>query len=124
MDDPEPAELDPRLLMLWFSRIVEPSGFGDQRLVVEFELHGPRPGRSWLVVEGGEVSLCLDDPCLDIDLWVTADTAALYRVFMGRLALTSAVADDLVKVTGATGLVRSFLRLMDQTSPPYMVGAR
>jgi DNA-binding HxlR family transcriptional regulator len=123
MDDPTPAELDPRLLLLWFSRIVDPSSFGEGRFVAEFQMTGPSPGRSWIVVEGGEVSLCLDDPCLDIDLWVTADTAALYQVFMGRQRLASAVVDNLVDITGPPGMVRAFLRTVDQTSPPYMIGA-
>lgn len=120
MDDPTPAELDPRLLLLWFSRIVDPANFGEARFVAEFQMSGPNPGYSWIVAEGGKVSLCLDDPCLDIDLWVKADTAALYRVFMGREPLTSAVADGLVDVSGKPGVVRAFLRTVGQTCPPYM----
>lgn len=123
MDDPTPAELDPRLLLLWFSRVVDPSSFGDVRFVAEFQMVGPRPGRSWIVVEDGEVSLCLDDPGVDIDLWVKADTAALYKVFMGRQQLMSAVADDLVDLNGAPGTVRAFLRTVDHTKMPYMVDA-
>jgi len=123
MDDPTPAQLDPRLLLLWFSRVVDPSSFGEGRFVAEFQMNGPIPGRSWIVVEEGEVSLCLDDPCLDIDLWVKADTSALYQVFMGRQPLKSAVAQDLVDVKGAPGMVRAFLRTVDQTKMPYMIGA-
>lgn len=123
MDDPTPAELDPRLLLLWFSRIVDPSSFGEGRFVAEFQMSGPSPGRSWIVAEGGDVSLCLDDPCLEVDLWVKADTATLYQVFMGRQRLTSAVDNDLVTITGAPGMVRAFLRTVDQTSPPYMTPA-
>lgn len=123
MDDPTPAELDPRLLLLWFSRIVDPSSFGTGRFVAEFQMSGPNPARSWIVADGGEVSLCLDDPCLDVDLWVKADTAALYQVFMGRQRLTSAIADDLVDLSGAPGTVRAFLRTVGRTTPPYMVPA-
>lgn len=123
MDDPTPAELDPRLLLLWFSRVVDPSSFGEGRFVAEFHMIGPHPGRSWIVVEEAEVSLCLDDPCLDIDLWIKADTAALYQVFMGRQQLMSAVADDLVDISGPPGMVRAFLRTVNQTTMPYMVGA-
>jgi len=123
MDDPEPAELDPRLLLLWFTRIVDPAGFGEDRLVIEFQLSGPTPGRSWIIAEGGEVSLCHEDPCLDVNLIVTADTSALYQVFMGRQRLATAVADDLVAVNGATGMVRAFFATVDQTCPPYMTAA-
>ncbi len=84
---------------------------------------GPIPGRSWIVVEDAEVSLCRDDPCLDIDLWIKADTAALYQVFMGRQPLMSAVANDLVDISGPPGLVPDFLRTVDETTMPYMVGA-
>ena len=123
MDDPTPTELDPRLLLLWFSRIVDPASFGVPRFVAEFEMRGPTPGRSWIVVEDGEVSLCFDDPCLDVDLWVEADTAALYQVFMGRQRLTSVVKSELVRLNGLPGVVRAFLRVVDTTSPPYIVGA-
>lgn len=123
MDDPTPAELDPRLLLLWFSRVVDPSNFGGERFVAEFQMIGPSPGRSWIVVEDSEVSLCLDDPCVDIDLWVTADTAALYQVFMGRQPLMAAVADDLVELKGQPATIRAFLRVVDQTKMPYMVAS-
>lgn len=123
MDDPAPTELDPRLLLLWFSRIVDPAGFGGERFVAEFDMTGPTPGRSWIVVDAGEVSLCFDDPCLDVNLWVEADTAALYQVFMGRQRLTSAIKEDLVTLTGLPMVVRAFLRLVDTTSPPYILGS-
>lgn len=123
MDDPAPTELDPRLLLLWFSRIVDPAGFGGERFVAEFDMTGPTPGRSWIVVDAGEVSLCFDDPCLDVNLWVEADTAALYQVFMGRQRLTSAIKEDLVTLTGLPMVVRAFLRLVDSTSPPYILGS-
>lgn len=120
IDDPTPAELDPRLLMLWFSRVIDPAAIGEGRLVIEFQLSGPRRSRSWLVLEEGEVSLCLDDPMLDVDLLVTADTATLYRVFMGRQQFTGALSDGTIEVTGATAMRRSFIDLVDQTSPQYM----
>lgn len=123
MNDPTTTELDPRLLLLWFSRVVDPAGFGSGRFVAEFQMTGPDPARSWIVVEDAEVSLCLDDPCLDIDLRVKADTAALYQVFMGRQPLLSAMAEDLVEITGPAEMVRAFLRTVDQTKMPYMVAA-
>ena len=86
-------------------------------------MSGPMPGRSWIVVDKGEVSLCLDDPCLEIDLWVEADTAALYQVFMGRQLLKSAVAQDLVNINGTPGVIRAFLQTVDQTKMPYMIEA-
>lgn len=123
MKDPTTTELDPRLLLLWFSRVVDPSSFGGGRFVAEFHMTGPNPGRSWIVVEQAEVSLCLDDPCLDVDLRVKADTATLYQVFMGRKALLWAMAEDLVEITGPAPMVRAFLKTVDRTKMPYMVGA-
>lgn len=102
----------------WMPDMILP---GTDRLVVEFRLSGPRPGRSWIVADAGEVSLCLDDPCLEVDLVVTADTATLYQVCMRRLAMSSAIADDMISITGPRGRVRSFLQVVDATSPPYMV---
>ena len=44
-----------------------------------------------MVLEPSEVSVCLQHPGFDIDLEVKADTATLYRVYLGRAELGTAM---------------------------------
>jgi DNA-binding HxlR family transcriptional regulator len=113
LQDPAHAELDPDLLVLWISRHVDLDALPDRRVVVDFDLRGPRPGRYWLVLERPAfVSICFEDPCLDERhyLYVRAETAALYRVYMGRLPLRDAVDDGALDLSGQPELVRAFSR--------------
>lgn len=106
--DPEPDELDP-LLLLWFMRrrinfpLLPP-----HRVVVQFDFRGERTGSYWLVMEPTDVSLCLQHPGFEVDLLVTADIAAFYRVWFGRLTFAEALRDELIELDGTTTLVRTF----------------
>jgi DNA-binding HxlR family transcriptional regulator len=113
LQDPAQAELDPDLLVLWISRHVDMDALPDRRVVVDFDLRGPRPGRYWLVLERpAHVSICFEDPCLDERQYVylQAETAALYQVYMGRLLLRDAVDDGALDLAGQPELVRAFSR--------------
>jgi hypothetical protein len=63
-----------------------------------------------MVLEREEVSVCLHEPGFDPDVIVTADTEALYNVYMGRRTLSSAIRNELVRLDGARSLVRAFPR--------------
>jgi hypothetical protein len=53
-------------------------------------------------------SVCLQDPGFGTDAFVTADTEALYRVYLGKLTLRQAMREGLVKVEGGPDIVRAF----------------
>jgi DNA-binding HxlR family transcriptional regulator len=113
LEEPTQAELDPDLLVLWISRHIDASALPTRRVVVAFDLQGPRPSRAWLVMERGVgVSVCHEDPLLDERdyVHVQADAPSLYRVYMGRQSLQDAIDDGTVKLTGLSGLVRGFYR--------------
>jgi DNA-binding HxlR family transcriptional regulator len=108
--DPDPSELDPDLLMRWMSRHIAVDQLPDRRIVAQFVFSLPKSRRYWLVLEREEASVCLHEPGFDTDIIVTADTEALYGVYMGRRTLSSAIRDELVRVDGAPSLVRTFPR--------------
>ena len=58
------------------------------------------------------MSICHEDPRLDERdyVYVQADTRALYRLYMGRVALRDALDDGNVSLSGLTSLVRTFSR--------------
>ena len=106
--DPQPDELDP-LLLLWFMRRrVNGSLLPAHRIVVQFNFCGEHTGSYWLVIEQTDVSLCLQHPGFEINLLVTADIAALYRVWFGRITFAEALRDDLIELDGPLPLIRAF----------------
>ncbi|HEX2033014.1 MAG TPA: helix-turn-helix domain-containing protein [Chloroflexota bacterium] len=106
--EPEPAELDPVLLMWWMRGRIHHERLPPQRVVVQFDFRGPRGRTLWLVLTGGEASVCLQHPGFDVDLLVTADLAAFYHVWLGRRRLAEAVDDGSVQLDGMPAFVRAF----------------
>jgi DNA-binding HxlR family transcriptional regulator len=106
--DPQPDELDPLLLVWWMQRRVNVHLLPSRRTVVQFDFRGERTGRYWLVLDPADVSVCLQPPGFDIDLLVSADIAALYRVWFGRTTLAEALRERSIELDGATALVRAF----------------
>lgn len=106
--DPRPEELDPVLLMYWLKRRAQPDRLPQQRVVIQFDLSGPHPGHFWLLLIAPEVSVCVQPPGPEIDLLVTANIAALYRVCVGQAVLADALRDGTVQLDGSPDLMRSF----------------
>ena len=107
--DPRPEELDPDLLIVWMARHVDRHRLPIDRTVVQFDLRDPAR-RYWMVLEPSEVSVCLQHPGFDVDLKVTADTAALYRVYLGRAELRAAMRTRELTISGPASLRRAFGR--------------
>ncbi len=109
LTDPRPEELDPALLLWWMHGRINFDQLPRHRVVVQFDFHGGR-GRShsWLVLEPQEASVCRDHPGFEVDLVVTADIAAFYDVWVGRITLTEAKDQKLVHIDGPPALIRAF----------------
>jgi DNA-binding HxlR family transcriptional regulator len=107
--DPRPEELDPDLLIVWMARHVDREQLPSDRTVVQFDFRGPAK-RYWMVLEPSEVSVCLQHPGFDVDLEVRVDTAALYRVYLGRAELGGAMRARKLTLIGPRVLQRAFGR--------------
>ena len=71
----------------------------------------PRPSElDPIVLERTDVSVCLQHPKFDIDLRVSADIAAFYRVWLGRTTLREAMQAGVVRLDGMPAAVRAFPR--------------
>ncbi len=108
LTEPKPEELDPVLLMWWMHRRINLDLLPQQRVVVQFNFHGRRGKTLWLVLEPRDASVCRDDPGFDVDLLVTADIAAFYHVWMGKLTLSEVMDQGSVQIDGPPGLIRAF----------------
>jgi DNA-binding HxlR family transcriptional regulator len=108
--DPRPTELDPIVLLWWMRRRVCFDRIPRRRVVLQFEFLGIPKRAYWLLIEPTDASVCLKNPGFDIDLIVTADIAAFYRVWLGRSTLAEAVRTGQVHLDGTPGDIRAFPR--------------
>jgi hypothetical protein len=89
-------------------RRVRQERVGRRRVVIQFDFRGgPRQGY-WLLIEPNDVSVCLKHPGHEIDVLVTADIMAFYRVWLGRSTLAEAVRRDQVRLDGTPADIRAF----------------
>src|SRR5262245_56318208 len=100
-------DLDASLLMWDIRRNIKTEALPAQA-VLFFEFPDAKRGMKhwWLVVENGEVDLCLEDPGREVDIALTCDLRAMTQIWMGDISLTQARAQGLLKVVGAAALVR------------------
>jgi DNA-binding HxlR family transcriptional regulator len=108
--DPTEEELNPVLLMWWLRSRVETGLVPARRVVAQFDFDGARRGSFWLVMTREDVTLCLVDPGYAIDLLVTADLAAFFRVWGRRLTYGDALRSGVLSVKGIPSLTRAFPR--------------
>jgi DNA-binding HxlR family transcriptional regulator len=111
--EPDQEDLDPDLLVWWMHRRIDRSRLPNEVVVVQLQLSNPHSWY-WLVLEPGDVSVCLTDPGFDVSVVLRSEVATLYDVWLGRLDYDAAVRDELVTLTGQPALVgtaRSWLRL-------------
>lgn len=108
MTELRPTDLDPDLLMWDLHRRLHTDRLPARRLVVRFDFSGACKKSYWLVLEGGEASICWGDPRFDVDLLVSVDTVAFHYVWLGHLRLADAIREGLVEIEGPSDLVRAF----------------
>ncbi len=95
-------DLDASLLMWDMQRRVRPEQFPARRVVVGFEFRDVVRARRrrWLVSEGSTVDLCVTDPGYEVDLFIVVDLRTITAVWVGDMALRSAIASGKLEVHG------------------------
>ena len=101
-------DLDPSLLMWDIHRTMNADYFGRERSSIYFEFsdYQAKFRRWWLVINDGEVDVCMKDPGYDVDLEVRTDVRTLTGVWMGDISLSQALRDHRIRLTGSTQLKR------------------
>ncbi len=108
--EPDTSELDPILLLWWMRDRVYRERLPRRRVVVEFVFQGPRRYTYWLVLQPTDVSICLTHPGFEVDVLVTAELAALYKVWLGRITFAEAMREQQVDLNATPALERNFPR--------------
>lgn len=99
-------DYDPALLMWDVRRKIDVEQFPLERTVVRFEfIDAPAKTRFWwLVVDHGEVDLCLKPPGYEFDLEVRTDVRTMVEVWMGRASVQAHLTKGDLQVRGASPL--------------------
>jgi len=106
--EPRPSELDPIVLLWWMRRRVAHDRIHRRRIVIEFNFCRRPQQIYWLLIEPKDVSVCLKHPGFDIDLVVTADLVAFYRVWLGHETLSEALRRKHIRLDGMPADIRAF----------------
>jgi DNA-binding HxlR family transcriptional regulator len=105
-------DADAALLMFAIESSVRLDAAPEGRTTVHFAFTAaPKPKRCWwLVLEPPSSDLCLTDPGYGTDLTVRSDPVELASVYMGDVALSSALRRRTITLEGPSHLVRGFPR--------------
>jgi DNA-binding HxlR family transcriptional regulator len=106
--EPTPEELDPVLLMWWMRNRVSRERLPAHRVVVQFDFHGVAVVSFWMILTTHDASICLTDPGYEINVLVSADLAALFKLWAGRISYQEALRDYEVSVEGIPSLIYAF----------------
>ena len=97
------------LSILW--RMHQHAAYGrlpTDRTVVHMILTGPGAAEGWLTVERHGITVCKDDPGLDVDLAVQVETVHANRWLIGLAPFRELVRDGHARVLGPSRLARAF----------------
>ena len=103
-------DVDPALLVWDMHRRINVDILPPERVVVQLTFLGAAKGDYWLVLERPEPSVCMQDPGLEVDLFVTTDTVAIHKVWMGMATLAACVDEGLIEFDGLAAHVKAFPR--------------
>jgi DNA-binding HxlR family transcriptional regulator len=102
-------DLDPSLLMWDMHRRIDTTLFPKERRVLRFEFVDwpPKQRLFWLVVNDGEVDICIKDPGYDVDLFVQTTLKTMTHIWIGDFSLAKARREKKLVVDGDGELKRS-----------------
>jgi DNA-binding HxlR family transcriptional regulator len=103
-------DLDPSALMWYVHRHFRPDAMPARRTVIHIDLVDQKLRHWWLVLDGGKVELCMDDPGFDVDIELRADLLTMTQIYIGDLAFNDARARGKLRVHGPAGLTQDMHR--------------
>ncbi|MDB5924735.1 MAG: HxlR family transcriptional regulator [Betaproteobacteria bacterium] len=102
-------DLDASFLMWDVRRNLQVDKLPRERVIIHFEFSDAKKGMRqwWLIVDEGQVDLCLEDPGHEVDVSVSTGLRTMTQVWMGDISLAQARGKGLLSVSGPARLIRS-----------------
>lgn len=108
--EPSLKELSSPLLMWRMHKEMNTDQLPEERVVIQFNFYGAERSSYWLVLKPDDVNLCLTDPGFEVNVLVTADLVAFFKVWAEHITYEEALEADKVRVDGTPGLINDFPR--------------
>jgi DNA-binding HxlR family transcriptional regulator len=108
----DPRNLDVGVLMWNVRRGVNVERLPAERIVLRFDFralpaHYKGMRTWWLILQRPDVDLCLKDPGFDVDVVISAEAAAMARIWMGHLDFAQAVRSGAVRLEGSRPMIQA-----------------
>lgn len=104
----EDSDLDVELLMLYLARSIDPGKLVGDETIIRFTFRDlKRLNTWWLLVHGGTVEACLDDPGKEADVRFDVDLRTMVEIWMGDRTYRSALREGKLRLYGPRGLTRN-----------------
>jgi DNA-binding HxlR family transcriptional regulator len=101
-----PAEVDAAAVLRMLAKALSPDDLPPERLVVRFELHGPRHRRYWLLLDPPSAEVCKRPPGPCDDLVVTTTSEWLTKWHTGTTSVGASMNAGTVRFDGPLDLAR------------------
>lgn len=121
-DDPDPAELDPELLVWWMHGRIDTSDLPGSRHVLHIRFSDdPRP--FWIVIDPQGASVCKSDPGFAVNATLVSDVTTLYRVWLGRVTMRLAIKNGDVELHGPRSWTTRVAKIFQLSPAASLVAA-
>ncbi len=109
------GEIDLGLLVWALERNVNASAFGTRQCVVRLRLTDQPQAKQlwWFVNKDDHCELCLEDPGLDVDLYIESTLPDMIYIVRGDLSLARAIDDGKIEAIGSTQTQRALAKWMN-----------
>jgi len=100
-------EYDLELLMLYLERSISPDELPDGQTTIKFKFIDINKNSNWWVlVNNGKTDLCMKDPGIEVDIYITTDVKTMINVWMGENSYKKAEQNGDMKIIGHHLLTR------------------
>lgn len=101
-------DYDVELLMLYLKRSVVPEKLPGNETVIRFKFTDIKDYPDWwMVVQGDDVDLCVNDPGKDVDIYFTSTIKLLTDIWMGEGTYKKAIREGELTLVGDKVLTRN-----------------
>jgi hypothetical protein len=111
----EDDSVDPLVAICMLKSRMLPASAPTTRAVIEVIVGDPPGTKAWVVCERNQVSMCFDPPGFEVDIYVSADAATLYQIWLGHLDVRDAIRMGALTVEGQASLTQHLPEWFEST---------